>query len=191
MPQTTHIFTSPTAPGVTLNYLVYLPPDYDATQTYPLILFLHGAGERGDDVNRITVTGLPQRLDEGRDIRFIVVSPQCPEDDWWSVYRFLLNALLDHVMATYPIDQKRVYLTGLSMGGYGTWEMAFKYPQRFAAIAPICGGLLWAMPPEKVAPVLKDMPAWVFLCPIRQAKRSISRHKRRCRVDTQFPAPSS
>ncbi len=142
---------------VRLNYLLFLPEDYgkDPDKKWPLILFLHGAGERGEDVNKVKVHGPPKIVEKKKDFPFIVVSPQCPANAWWNPQD--LNALLDDVMAAHKVDADRVYLTGLSMGGFGTWEMISRYPQRFAAIAPICGAGNPAMVRR-----FKDVPVWVF-----------------------------
>ncbi|MBN1286474.1 MAG: prolyl oligopeptidase family serine peptidase [Anaerolineae bacterium] len=142
-----------------LRYLLYLPEDYDSTpgRRWPLILFLHGAGERGSDLNLVKLHGPPKLIEQGRRFPFIVVSPQCSRHSWWPVEVEALNALLDEIMASYAVDPKRVYLTGLSMGGFGTWALAAAYPGRFAAIAPICGG----GDPE-TACALKNTPTWVF-----------------------------
>ena len=143
------------------NYLLYLPEDYaTSTDNYPMILFLHGAGERGDDISKVEIHGPPKLIArEGKNFPFVIVSPQCPENDWWSSGKQLdvLNVLLDDIIEKYRIDTDRIYLTGLSMGGYGTWALAGANPERFAAIAPICGGgNRWDA--EKIAPI----PTWVF-----------------------------
>jgi len=144
---------------VRLNYLLFLPKDYGAEskRKWPLILFLHGAGERGDDLELVKKHGIPKIVEQRKDFPFIAVSPQCPKFLWWTAEADTLNALLDNLVATYAVDTDHIYLTGLSMGGYGTWHLAMAYPKRFAAIAPICGGGA----PEK-AHVLKDVPTWVF-----------------------------
>lgn len=142
---------------VPLQYLVHLPPGYSAesSQRWPLILFLHGSGERGDNLQRVKVNGIPKLVETRKDLPFIVISPQCPAREWW--LSASLNDLLDEVSAKYHVDADRIYLTGLSMGGFGSWSMAAQYPQRFAAVAPICGG----GDPDDVA-ILKDLPIWVF-----------------------------
>lgn len=140
------------------NYLLFLPEDYGKKkQRWPLIMFLHGAGERGSDLNKVKVHGPPKIIEDQKDFPFIVVSPQCPEDDWWTEKVEVLINLLDDIVSRYKVDKERIYLTGLSMGGYGTWSLASAYPERFAAIAPICGGGSRAM-----AMRLKDIPIWVF-----------------------------
>lgn len=142
---------------IELKYLVYLPGDYNSSEEtkWPLILFLHGASERGDNLELVKRHGPPKLAEEGKEFRFIIVSPQCPEGQWWSTE--LLNRLMDNITGEYRVDEDRIYLTGLSMGGFGTWDLASAYPDRFAAIAPICGGshpeLAWNM---------RHIPVWVF-----------------------------
>jgi len=137
------------------EYWLHIPDSFVSGEKYPLILFLHGAGERGDDLSKVKVHGPPKIADLDPSFPFIVVSPQVPSGQRWdSEY---LITLLDEVEAKFPVDVERIYLTGLSMGGYGTWDLASKFPDRFAAIAPICGG----GNPE-LACNLKDTPTWVF-----------------------------
>ena len=143
------------------KYLLYLPDKYQASKkNWPLILFLHGAGERGNDLSKVEVHGPPKLVaKEGRDFPFVIVSPQCPADDWWgsALQIAALGALLDDVVLRYRIDRRRIYVTGLSMGGYGTWSLAVAHPNRFAAIAPICGG----GNPDNAASIA-HLPVWVF-----------------------------
>jgi len=144
--------------GKTLKYLFYVPEDYaKSRKPWPVVLFLHGAGERGDDLEKVKVHGPPRLAAQGKKLSFIGISPQCPERAWWTSEVDVLKALLDDIAAKYNVDENRVYLTGLSMGGFGTWALAIDQPTRFAAIAPICG----KGDPAKVA-VLKDVPTWVF-----------------------------
>ncbi len=140
-----------------LPYRVYLPSDYpESDERRPLLLFLHGAGERGANLDDLERTGLPKLIAEQKlDLPFVVVAPQCPADEWWDPHA--LARLLEHVIGAYNVDPDRVYLTGLSMGGTGVWMFAAEYPERFAAIAPICGRTL----PLRAAP-LTTMPIWVF-----------------------------
>jgi uncharacterized Ntn-hydrolase superfamily protein/predicted esterase len=142
---------------VSLQYLLFLPDGYskDDDKQWPLILFLHGAGERGDDLARVKVHGPPKIVESRRDFPFIVVSPQCPRGSWWSNDELIV--LLDSVIEKHAVDADRVYLTGLSMGGFGTWSLAGHAPERFAAIAPICGG-------GSVIDIrgLRRMPVWAF-----------------------------
>jgi predicted peptidase len=143
---------------VTCRYLIYVPADYNRkAQKWPLVLFLHGAGERGSDVEKVKMHGPPKLVAEGKEFPCIIVSPQCPESSWWPAEVPVLEALLDDIESRYSIDRDRVYVTGLSMGGFGTWALAFDQPDRFAALAPICG----AGDPAKAALVAK-VPIWVF-----------------------------
>ncbi len=140
---------------VRLQYLLYLPKDYDKKEAWPLMLFLHGAGERGDNLDLVKKHGPPKLIEEGKSFPFVVVSPQCPENQWWEPVA--LTALLDETVEKYKIDKDRIYVTGLSMGGFGTWSLAAYAPKRFAAIVPICGG------GEAIAArYLPHVPTWVF-----------------------------
>ncbi len=140
---------------VKLNYLLYLPKDYEQKESFPLMLFLHGAGERGDDLELVKIWGPPKLIAEGKDFPFIVASPQCPKGRWWEPIE--LVALIDHISAHYKVDPDRVVVTGLSMGGFGSWSLAAYAPDRLAAIAPICGGgnTYWADRFTKI-------PVWAF-----------------------------
>jgi predicted peptidase len=148
---------TPHALNHTLNYWLYLPDDYNEKPRarWPLMLFLHGAGERGTNLTAVLKHGPPKLANEGKKFPFIIVSPQCPTNQWWSVPD--LSHLLDNVIAKYRVDKDRVYLTGLSMGGFGTWSLAGTNPERFAALAPICGG-----GDPAIAPRLRQLPIWVF-----------------------------
>jgi predicted peptidase len=163
MPLSTATFEKPITRTVRLDYLISLPAGYnEESGRWPLILFLHGAGERGDDINRVRVHGIPRVVDRGDDLPFITVSPQCPPGTLWAAQLDALDALLHEIAATCAVDQTRIYLTGLSMGGNGTWHLAAAYPRRFAAIAPVCGwGDFFAGFPDRVS-MLKDVPTWAF-----------------------------
>jgi len=145
---------------VNINYLIHLPENYKENgETYPLLIFLHGAGERGDDINKVKAWGPPKIVEQDKSFPYILISPQCPEGDWWSSFTQMenLHTLILEIIDNYEIDKSRVYLTGLSMGGYGTWAMACEYPELFAAVAPICGG---GQP--RVTRKMVNIPAWVF-----------------------------
>jgi predicted peptidase len=146
-----------------LGYLRYLPKTYGSAlnQKWPLILFLHGAGERGSDIDLVLKHGIP-KIAETLDLPFVTLSPQCPVDHWWSDYMPALDDLLVQAIATLDVDPDQIYLTGISMGGFGTWHMAVEYPERFAAIAPICGGGAWPYSVRQRVCSLKEVPAWVF-----------------------------
>ena len=125
---------------LTARFLLYLPEGYQEKKEakWPLIIFLHGAGERGGDLNRVKVHGPPKLVDKGQKFPFVIISPQCPKDRKWD--DAMLTVLLDHACQKYRVDANRLYLTGLSMGGYGSWSLGVALCHRFAAIAPICGG---------------------------------------------------
>lgn len=159
--QTPQSFEKEIKKTLRLKYLLYLPPQYETSkEKWPLMLFLHGAGERGDDIEKVKVHGPPKLIaKEGKTFPFVVVSPQCPENGGWpgELQLDALDGLLDDIVSRYRVDKDRIYLTGLSMGGFGTWQLAFRYPDRFAALAPICG----RGDPKKVER-LKHVPVWVF-----------------------------
>jgi predicted peptidase len=131
--------------GATYKYQVFVPGDWSVSRKWPVILFLHGAGERGSDGQRQTREGIGKAIQRDH-ARFpaIVVLPQCSKDNWWSapgMEEFALAAL-DAATEEFSGDCRRTYLTGLSMGGYGAWDIAAKNPDRFAALVPICGGIV-------------------------------------------------
>jgi len=154
--QTRHEFKAKAAKNARVKYLLHLPEDYTKDKKeWPLILFLHGAGERGDNLELVKAHGPPKIAEQRKNFPFIVVSPQCSTGDWWS--GDVLKALLDDLVARYRIDEERIYLTGLSMGGFDAWSLAIEQPDLFAAIAPVCGGGA----PEKVGGI-KHVAVWVF-----------------------------
>lgn len=148
--------------AIRLDYLLWLPEGYDAAQPWPLILFLHGSGERGSDVRKVLNHGLPRRLASDLSLPAIIVAPQCPADSDWTLHDDALLTLLDEIAAQYPVDLDRVYLTGLSMGGRETWRLACGNPQRFAAIVAICGRRPYGLRSEEDAPLISHIPIWVF-----------------------------
>ena len=150
---------------VSAQYWIYLPRDYStrSQERWPLILFLHGAGERGTNLSKAAMHGPPKLVKQGQDFPFIIVSPQCPTNQRWD--NDVLLALLDEVTEKYKVDKSRVYLTGLSMGGYGTWSLGLTHPERFAAIAPICGGgqvIDAHLSSRDKAEAFKTLPVWAF-----------------------------
>ena len=157
MKQTSQKLNRRVTTTITGQYLLYLPADYtkQPKKKWPLVLFLHGAGERGDNLELVKVHGPPKLIEQGQQFPFIVVAPQCPADAWWQPEK--LAALLDDVERRYRVDKRRIYVTGISMGGFGTWLLALSYPRRFAAIAPICGGGHWW-----AVQVINHLPVWVF-----------------------------
>jgi predicted peptidase len=161
---------------VEMKYLLYLPKDYDQKESWPLLLFLHGAGERGDNLELVKKHGPPKLIEAGQDFPFIVVSPQCPRDRRWEPFE--LAALLDEIVEKHKVDQDRIYVTGLSMGGFGTWSLAAYQPKRFAALVPICGG-----GEPIVAKLFAPIPAWVFhgakdfVVPVERSEKMIEAMK--------------
>lgn len=169
-------FTREIRKTVSLEYLLYLPESYnDTDESWPLVLFLHGAGERGDDVERVKVHGPPKLIAQGKSFPFIVVSPQCEGHRWWTADTDALGALIDEIEEKYRVDPDRIYLTGLSMGGFGTWALAMEQPDRFAAIAPVCG----RGAPDSVDRI-KHIPAWIFhgakdkVVPLKHSKEMVA-----------------
>jgi predicted esterase len=159
------------------NYLLYVPKVKPSSGKYPLMLFLHGSGERGNDLNLVKKNGPPSFLDDSSDFPFVVVSPQCMDGQRWDPESLL--ALLNHVEKELPIDKDMEYVTGLSMGGYGTWDLAMAAPGRFAAIVPICGG-----GESSNVCVIRNVPAWVFhgakddVVPISESEALVSELKK-------------
>jgi acetyl esterase/lipase len=163
--------------GVTYRYQVYLPEAYrrDDRRSWPVILYLHGRGERGSEGMWQTQIGLPQAVrDHPERWPFVIVMPQCPLTAFWTNPEMLKMAMdtLDRETAEFHLDQERTYLTGLSMGGYGSWELARLYPHRWAAIAIMSGGVFWSYEPERwqhaetlpseYAHALGRTPVWLF-----------------------------
>lgn len=171
MPQLPCSFQTGAARRAPLAYLLHVPPGPlpEGAAGWPLVLFLHGSGERGSDLEVVKREGLPRVVERDGGFPFVVASPQCPAGTAWHRTTRALLALLDHLLATQPVDPARVYLTGLSMGGYGTWDLAARHPRRFAAIAPVCGGGLRSQGfPEKVR-ALREVPVWAFHGALDQA----------------------
>lgn len=140
---------------IPINYLLYLPPDYTEHSTWPLVVYLHGAGSRGRDLELVRREWLPEQITQGKEYNFILLSPQCPNNSRWSPS--LIAELTEHISSSLSVDRDRVYLTGYSLGGSGTWETASHDPGRFAAIAPLCGGI-----DVEQAERLKNIPIWAF-----------------------------
>jgi len=163
---------------VELHYLLYLPKGYGTQESWPLLLFLHGAGERGNDLELVKTHGPPKLIAAGKELPFIVVSPQCPEDRQWEPIE--LVALLDDLQSQYKVDADRIYASGLSMGGFGTWRLASYTPNRLAAVAPICGG------GEKFsARQFPHLPVWAFhgakdtVVPLERSQTMVDELKKR------------
>ena len=193
--QTPQKFSRKISQTVQASYLLYLPKDYSprGNKKWPLVLFLHGAGERGTNLTAVAVHGPPKLAKQKKNFPFIIVSPQCPNGEIWS-NDVLLN-LLDDVMARHRVDPSRIYLTGLSMGGYGTWSLVSEHPEKFAAAAPICGGgepirFLLAEGARKEA--LKSLPVWVFhgakdpVVKLEESERMVNALKKLGNTDVQL-----
>ena len=144
-----------------LKYLLYVPEEneYDDKRRRPVLFFLHGVGERGTDIQIVKRHGPPKIVEEGGKFPFIVISPQCPPSSFWKHDDILqgLEGLYNIAINDLNGDEERVYLTGLSMGGFGTWAWAARSPEKFAAIVPICGGGKSLM-----AKALVKTPVWAF-----------------------------
>ena len=165
MSQTERVFETKIEKKVFLKYLLYLPKGYSRKPEakWSTILFLHGMGERGDDLEIVKKHGIPKIVEVKDDFPFIAISPQCPMTYMWTMMMDELHALLVDAVQRYNVDEARIYLTGLSMGGYGAWHLAAAYPELFAAVVPICGGMIHDNSgyPDKIK-ILKDMPIWIF-----------------------------
>jgi predicted peptidase len=204
---TPHSFRIEPSRPLDLNYLLARPAEAEsaAATLWPLLVFLHGAGERGADLSRVTKHG-PPRLLRGENLSpneaavaatlrqtFIVAAPQCPENTCWNPAAIV--ALIDHLSATQPVDADRIYLTGLSMGGYACWSLLVNHPERFAAVAPICGGgqtieLIIATPPRRAA--LRTCGVWAFhgaldpVVPLAESERMVALLRHQAAADVQF-----
>lgn len=174
---------------VSLNYWLYLPAEYGkAEKKWPLMMFLHGIGERGSDLNRVNANGIAKLVAEGKEFPFILISPQCPGDVFWTDITDELIGLVDDVAENYDVDTNRLYVTGLSLGGFGTWRLIETYPDKFAAAAPICG-----VGNDMIAfHRLKTLPIWVFhgakdnVVPVEQSQRMVDAIKRAGNTSIKF-----
>ena len=143
-----------------LHYYQYNPTG--SKNKLPLVLFLHGRGERGDNLDLVETHGIPKLIKEGKSFPFITIAPQCPLGTWWSDPEAIcsLSSLMDKIITSKIINKSQIYCTGLSMGGYGTLALSIKRPELFAAVAPVCGGL-----DERIffhLDKIKDLPIWMF-----------------------------
>jgi predicted peptidase len=170
-----------------LRYLSYLPKGYPGTngQLWPLMLFLHGVGERGNDIQLAAVHGPLKQVKQGQEFPFIIVAPQCAAGELWQNEPLL--QLLNHVEEKFAVDTKRVYLTGISMGGYGTWQLGLEHPEKFAAIVPICGGgnmIDVILGTRDKGATLKRLPIWAFhgakdnVVPTEESERMVNQLKK-------------
>jgi predicted esterase len=143
--------------NITVNYLLYLPQEYgkDTSKLWPVMIFLHGSGQSGTDIQKVKTHGPPKLIEQGKQYPFIVVSPQARENEGWEPQ--VIIRLIKGIQSQYKVDKERIYLTGLSMGGFGTWNITSKFPSVFAAIAPVCGG-----GDTTQVMKLKHVPVWCF-----------------------------
>jgi predicted peptidase len=150
-------FTS--SAGTVVPYLLYLPAERAPRAKAPTMLFLHGRGESRGPLSIVAKWGPPRMAARGDDLPYIIVSPQCPAETRWTApeQQAAVIELLDHIVEKFSGDPARLYLTGLSMGGYGTWKLAALHAEKFAAAAPVCGG---GDPAD--AAKLKEIPLWVW-----------------------------
>ena len=165
-----------TSDGYTMKYRIYIPKNYDCGEKYPLLVFLHGAGERGGDNEKQLTLGLQAMFDDIDSPAYdsVIIAPQCPEDSQWVLTpwcrgNYSVNsvpesreletvcAIMDETAELCNIDSDRVYITGISMGGFGTWDMLMRHGSRFAAGMPVCGG-----GDESYAALLKRIPIRTF-----------------------------
>ena len=138
-----------------INYLLYEPESIEVD--VPLLVFLHGGGEGGNDIERVKKNGPPKRIEEGKEFPFYVLSPQNPhEKEFWDDR--IVMELVDETVRKYKIDKSRIYLAGLSRGGYGTWRLAMNNSDKFAAMIVVCA----ASSPTVYARWIKDIPVWIF-----------------------------
>lgn len=163
------------AKSKSLNYRIHLPANVDAKKQYPLVLFFHGAGARGNDNSKQLINGVKDILaySKNSNTPLIIVAPQCPDGEQWvntpwgadahtmpeepSASMLLTIGLLDALQASHSIDTSRIYVTGLSIGGFGTWDIVQRMPETFAAAMPVCGG-----GDTHMANAIKNVPIWVF-----------------------------
>lgn len=145
---------------VNYKHLTYLPKSYNTdTSKYPLVIYLHGGSQKGNDLKKLKVYGLPYLVDKGKEFDFIMIAPQCPDGRYWSTENWF-DSLYNEVTSNYRIDKSRVYVTGISMGGYGTYTAALDHPEKIAAIVPLCGGINDSDITRICA--LKDIPILTF-----------------------------
>lgn len=145
---------------VSSDYLLYLPDEYspESREMWPLLIFLHGSGERGNNLELLKVHGPPKLIQQGQDFPFIVLTPQCPDKQDFDTET--LFSLIEHIVKEYNVDKDRIVVTGISMGGGATWDLAFAHPAYFAAIAPVCG-VVDRNYPSRLSEIV-NLPVWVF-----------------------------
>ena len=142
-----------------MRYWECLPDDFDENKKYPFLLYLHGAGERGEDMNNILNAGVPKSVAQGIQLPFIIVAPKCEDGHTWYDYGETLDNLFGVYLGKKYIDKKKVYLSGMSMGAYGAWAFAMSHADKLTAMIPVSGGgMVWNVD------VLKNIAVWAFHC---------------------------
>jgi predicted peptidase len=183
-----HIMTESKEPPKKYDYLLYLPKDYATSKKkYPLVIYLHGSSQKGNDLNRLKSYGIPRMVAQGEEFDFIIASPQCPgtaatwaSEDWFDQF-------FSELTSKYHVDLTRVYLTGVSMGGGGTFEIAKRNPDTFAALVPLCA---WASSSQGICK-LNKIPIWTFhgaldtTVPIGETEEKVSRLQE-CKGNIKF-----
>ncbi len=166
-------------PKASYPYLLYLPEEYALhPQKYPLVIYLGGGSQNGNDLTKLKTYGIPYYIEKGHTYNFIIVSPQCPDHTYWTTENWF-DSLYADLLSRYRIDTTRIYVTGISNGGFGTWQVAMDYPDRFAAIAPLCGGVN----DKDTIHIckLKELPVWTFhgtaddMIPIGETERIVNK----------------
>lgn len=166
-------------PKANYPYLIYLPKEYPTNQKdFPLLIYLGGGSQNGEDLEKLKAYGLPFYIEQGNEYGFIAVAPQCPENKYWTTENWF-DSLYADLISAYRIDTSRIYVTGISNGGFGTWQVAMDYPDRFAAIAPLCGGVN----DKDTSNIcrLKELPIWTFhgtadnMIPIGETERIVNK----------------
>jgi predicted peptidase len=171
---------------VQYHYLPYLPKDYntDTLKKWPLIIYLHGGSDRGTDLKKLYASGIPDQIYRGREFPFIIISPQCPQFIRWSTDNWFEN-FYKEITTKYRIDKNKIYVTGFSLGGDGTWYLAAKYPDIFAAIAPMSGFTSHTDYLDNNVDKLIYMPIWAFhgkidnVVPFEETERIIKKLERK------------
>jgi hypothetical protein len=179
------------------RYLTFVPKDYnqDTLKKWPVIIYLHGGSDRGSDLHKLYSQGIPDEVYRGREFPFIIFAPQCPEHIRWSTENWFDN-FYHKIRTEFRIDTNRIYLTGMSLGGSGTWYLAAKYPDLFAAIAPISGFTSHMDFIDDHIDQLKDIPVWAFhgkadnVVPFEETERIIKKLEG-INIDMKFTAESN
>ena len=139
-----------------LKYVIRYPQGFSESEKYPVLLFLHGAGSRGDNLDNVIANPFFTLTDQHEQFPFVCVAPLCSKNTWFDLWEHLEKLVVE--VSNLPFaDKSRIYFMGASMGGYGTWQLAMSMPEYFAAIVPICGGgMYWNIGR------IKDVPVWAF-----------------------------